>query len=267
MPFATLRPQLSQQRRYTYIPTSEVIADDKAEANAIHMADVLHAALSSPLVSRPYPKMCGCGYPTHYGRCQPKLMPTTPQQAVVMLQHIINLFPDEPDVIFTAAVAISDIATETANNGIIFDPLMGSDFVPPSPATATESSKGPIQVFNDRELATVLHGLRLIQEQANGHADCSFAYCDHFDEAEALTDDEIDALCERLNLGDGKPNRVVVRVENGEAEILELPAGAEAVIIDYDELSSLLSEALESAISGLPKDLQPEVRAFFFYEE
>jgi hypothetical protein len=60
---------------------------------------------------------------------------------------------------------------------------------------------------------------------------------------------------------------VVVRVENGEAEILELPAGAEGVIIDYDELISLRAEALESAISGLPEDLQPEVRAFFFDED
>jgi hypothetical protein len=68
-------------------------------------------------------------------------------------------------------------------------------------ATATESSTGPIQVFNDRELATVLHGLRLIQEGAGGTGgDCSSEDCDHFDEAKALTDDEIDVLCERLNL-------------------------------------------------------------------
>ena len=31
-------------------------------------------------------------------------------------------------------------------------------------ATATESSSGPVQVFNDRELATVLHALRCLQE-------------------------------------------------------------------------------------------------------
>ena len=92
----------------------KMIADDKAEAH----------------VQRTQPKVCGCGYPPHVGRCQPKLMPSTPQQAVIMLQHIINLFPDEPDVIFAAAVAIADIATEAANNGTIVDPLMGSDFVP-----------------------------------------------------------------------------------------------------------------------------------------
>lgn len=95
----------------------KMIADDKAEAHA----------------QRAQQKVCGCGYPPHVGRCQPKIMPTTPQQAVVMLQHIINLFPDEPDVIFVAATAIADIATEAANNGTIVDPLMGSDFEPQSP--------------------------------------------------------------------------------------------------------------------------------------
>ena len=221
------------------------------------------------------------------------------QGAVIMLQHIISLFPDEPDVIYTAAVAIADIATEAAHNGTIVDPLMGSDFVPPSPADeprcadcnqllidkfhtgvffhavgcdkvpvrrltctccgesfqgrqfhnqdtgfgmgeccaervlnhkpfghdsmgieefertygvrgyhfdvhvspakSTETSTGPIQVFNDRELATILHGLRIIQAEGRIEG-CSAADCDHFDEAEPLTNDEIDALCERLNL-------------------------------------------------------------------
>ena len=36
--------------------------------------------------------------------------------------------------------------------------------LPAQTATATESSKGPIQVFNDRELATVLHALRMMQD-------------------------------------------------------------------------------------------------------
>lgn len=70
----------------------------------------------------------------------------------------------------------------------------GLDVLPPTP------TKPPITVFNDRELATVLHGLRLIQEAASGPADCTAGICDHFDEAEALTDDEIDALCDRLQL-------------------------------------------------------------------
>ena len=136
------------------------------------------------------------------------------------------------------------------------------------------SSAGPIQVFNDRELATVLHSLRVLQEIRNNefiggcwdhetHHVADPDSCDHFAEAQPLTNDEIDALCELLNLGDDKPRRVVIRVENGEAEILELPVGAEAVIIDYDELSSLRGDALESAIAGLPQDLQPGVREFF----
>jgi len=203
----------------------KMIADDKAEAH----------------VQRTQPKVCGCGYPPHVGRCQPKLMPSPPQQAVIMLQHIINLFPDEPDVIFVAAVAIADIATEAANNGTIVDPLMGSDFVPPSPApwkfhlelqhpqsdehlaacpscmmahdkalpdvpspaaTATESSTGPIQVFSDRELATVLYALREIQMGLHDTDDVreEMAVSEHFDHCTPLDESEIDVLCERLNL-------------------------------------------------------------------
>ena len=73
-------------------------------------------------------------------------------------------------------------------------------------ATAAESSAGPIQVFNDRELATVLHSLRHYQERHYGtaggcvQADEDGLVCDHFDEAKPLTAEEIDALCERLNL-------------------------------------------------------------------
>ena len=76
----------------------------------------------------------------------------------------------------------------------------------PKTATATESSKGPIQVFNDRELATVLHALRHYQERRYGTAggcvesDESGLLCDHFEEAKPLGRVEIDALCERLNL-------------------------------------------------------------------
>ena len=56
----------------------------------------------------------------------------TYQGAIVRLQHIINRFPSEPDVIFTAAMAIADIATEAAENGTIVDPLLGSDFESPA---------------------------------------------------------------------------------------------------------------------------------------
>lgn len=61
------------------------------------------------------------------------------------------------------------------------------------------------------ELATVLHGLRLIQEKANGPADCYAACCEHFNDADELTDPEIDALCARLNPAESAnvyPNRM-----------------------------------------------------------
>lgn len=103
---------------------NKMIADDKAEAhaermmspaerNTLNMADLTFAALAGSRVS--------------------PAMPATPQQAVVTLQHIINLFPSEPDVIFTAAMAIADVATEACENGTIVDPLAGSDFNPEDP--------------------------------------------------------------------------------------------------------------------------------------
>jgi hypothetical protein len=84
-----------------------------AERNTLNMADCVCGALFGPT------------------------MPKTPQQAVVALQHIINRFEGEPDVIFTAAVAIADIATEAAENGTIVDPLAGSDFESPAPNPET----------------------------------------------------------------------------------------------------------------------------------
>jgi hypothetical protein len=49
------------------------------------------------------------------------------------------------------------------------------------------------------ELATILHGLRIIQEKKNGPADYATAMCNHFDDAEQLSNAQIDALCLRLN--------------------------------------------------------------------
>lgn len=60
-------------------------------------------------------------------------------------------------------------------------------------------AKTPI-VLDDRAVATILHGLRMIQERANGYGDCMAGCCDHFDEADEMNDAEIDALCEALNL-------------------------------------------------------------------
>lgn len=76
-----------------------------------------------------------------------------------------------------------------------------------------------LQVFNDRELATVLHALRILQEirqpdkpaggcleaEEYGLDEGDQSSCDHYDEAKALSDEEIDALCERLNLGPEDP--------------------------------------------------------------
>jgi len=55
--------------------------------------------------------------------------------------------------------------------------------------------------FSRGEWATVLHGLRMVQERADGPGDCMSGNCDHFTEAEELTSKEIDALCQRLNCG------------------------------------------------------------------
>lgn len=54
--------------------------------------------------------------------------------------------------------------------------------------------------LTERELATVLHGLRTLQ--CGGRIEgCAAGMCEHFDDAEPLTDEEIDDLCERLNFG------------------------------------------------------------------
>jgi hypothetical protein len=59
---------------------------------------------------------------------------------------------------------------------------------------------------SESELATILHGLRLIQENANGPGDCVGGVCEHFVDDSALTDTQIDSLCERLN-ADGTPDK------------------------------------------------------------
>lgn len=55
--------------------------------------------------------------------------------------------------------------------------------------------------FTDSEVATILHGLRMIQEEGRLQG-CNAGDCDHFDETEQLTNAQIDDLCERINLGD-----------------------------------------------------------------
>lgn len=53
--------------------------------------------------------------------------------------------------------------------------------------------------FTGSEVATILHGLRMIQAEGRIEG-CNAADCEHFDEAEQLTNAEIDDLCERINL-------------------------------------------------------------------
>ncbi len=53
--------------------------------------------------------------------------------------------------------------------------------------------------FNASEIATILHGLRLIQEHLKGHGICTFGMCEHFEDFRALYNPEIDKLCERIN--------------------------------------------------------------------
>lgn len=55
--------------------------------------------------------------------------------------------------------------------------------------------------LTDREAATILHGLRMIQCEGRIEG-CAAGDCGHFDEAEPLTNAEIDTLCEQLNFGD-----------------------------------------------------------------
>lgn len=59
--------------------------------------------------------------------------------------------------------------------------------------------KQAIYSFNASEIATILHALRVIQEQADGPKLCVYGSCEHFDEFPELTNAQIDELCERIN--------------------------------------------------------------------
>ena len=55
--------------------------------------------------------------------------------------------------------------------------------------------------LNDREIALVLAALR--NWQVDGlNEDLAETFAGHFEEHEPLSDEEIDALCERINFGD-----------------------------------------------------------------
>jgi hypothetical protein len=56
--------------------------------------------------------------------------------------------------------------------------------------------------LTDREIATILAALR--NWQIDGlNEDLVDTFSGHFEDHEPLSDDEIDALCERLNFADG----------------------------------------------------------------
>lgn len=77
-------------------------------------------------------------------------------------------------------------------------PKAAARFLPDRPARFTK------RLLNSRELATILHGLRLIQCEGRIEG-CAAGDCEHFDEdsggAASLTNDEIDELCEAINCG------------------------------------------------------------------
>lgn len=72
------------------------------------------------------------------------------------------------------------------------------------------------KVFTDSEIATILHGLRMTQSEGRIEG-CTAGDCDHFDEAPALTNEQIDELCERINL-DGVPAAGNAADEEDDAE-------------------------------------------------
>lgn len=56
-------------------------------------------------------------------------------------------------------------------------------------------------IHDDRQLFTIMHALRCLQENmATGSKDscCAESGCDHFDDVSKLTHEEIEALIERL---------------------------------------------------------------------
>jgi hypothetical protein len=52
--------------------------------------------------------------------------------------------------------------------------------------------------LNERELTTISHALRVVQ--CNGRIEgCAAGVCEHFEYDRMLFDDELDALCRRIN--------------------------------------------------------------------
>ena len=134
-------------------------------------------------------------------------------------------------------------------------------------ATATESSTGPVQVFNDRELATVLHALRCLQELRQklcgtpADPGCTFSEhygclsktstaCDHFEDVEPLTVAEIDALCERLNLGPAETPSPAQTALNARFDAAYIAAAREKLSGCLDDECDILDNATVSEGDG-----------------
>ena len=105
-----------------------------------------------------------------------------------------------------------------------------------------------INVFDDRELATVLYALRALQADRVKHP--SYVDAEMFSSPlfEDISDFEpldtpalIDGLCERLNLGPEEPpkRKVLIQVKDGVAEVMECPEDVDVTIDDLDSQEDL----------------------------
>lgn len=110
--------------------------------------------------------------------------------------------------------------------------------------------------LTDRELATILHALRVLQ--CGGRFEgCAAGICQHFVDAEALNDQEIDELCERMNLA---APATTSRETNGEipgSDAAQQENLLERVTVLQVEFWEALSE-LENALGGLELDASME---------
>lgn len=57
-------------------------------------------------------------------------------------------------------------------------------------------------ILDSRETAIILHGLRMVQETASGLSVCRAAMCEHFEDVDEMTNEEIDDLCARISFTD-----------------------------------------------------------------
>lgn len=93
--------------------------------------------------------------------------------------------------------------------------------------------------LDGRELATVLAAMRYWQSRDTQRTTAQYyAMVDiATDEGQhlILDDNEIDALCERLNCGSDKPLRVVMSMGGGCIQNMDIPKGVEVEVFDFDE--------------------------------